>query len=109
MGAGLCFLQTERDSVRVSTMVERTAGGGFTLLMWKNWLLQRRHPVQSLIEIGAPIVFAILLVVIRSLVNPVPFNKPFVYEPFNPTRILFVANNNGSNLFDRCVKFSGLA
>jgi ATP-binding cassette, subfamily A (ABC1), member 3 len=92
-------LQTERDRA-TSEMVERSAAGGFTLLMWKNWLLQRRHPVQSLIEIGAPVVFAILLVVIRSLVGPVPFNKPFDYEPFSPTRILSVASN-GTNLFGR--------
>lgn len=45
----------------------------FALLMWKNWLLQWRHKVQSLVEILLPVLFSALLVLIRSLVDPEHF------------------------------------
>jgi len=86
-------------------MAERSAAGGFSLLMWKNTLLQRRHPVQSLIEIGAPVVFSVLLVVVRSLVDPLPFTKPIDYVAFNPNRMVLGTANNGSNIFNRSVFF----
>ncbi|CAB3381980.1 Hypothetical predicted protein [Cloeon dipterum] len=79
-------------------MPKRTVAGSFSLLVWKNTLLQRRHPVQSLIEIGAPIVFSIILVVIRSLVKPMPFDQPIDYAPYNPVKLPFITSNNGTNL-----------
>lgn len=45
----------------------------FGLLMWKNWLLQWRHKIQSLVEILLPVLFSALLVLIRSLVDPEQF------------------------------------
>lgn len=42
----------------------------FRLLMWKNFLIQWRHPKQTAVEILAPVVFCSLLVVVRSLVDP---------------------------------------
>nr|XP_022911475.1 ATP-binding cassette sub-family A member 3-like isoform X1 [Onthophagus taurus] len=42
----------------------------FIVLTWKNWLLQWRHPIQTAIEILAPVIFSALLVLIRSLVEP---------------------------------------
>lgn len=53
----------------------------FLLLMWKNWLLQYRKPLQTLVEVLAPVLFSILLVVIRSLVDP-ETNPPQIYKPF---------------------------
>jgi ATP-binding cassette subfamily A (ABC1) protein 3 len=55
----------------------------FTLLMWKNWTLQRRHPIQTAVEILAPVLLASLLVLIRSLVAPDNFDKVTTYEPFS--------------------------
>jgi hypothetical protein len=55
----------------------------FTLLMWKNWTLQRRHPIQTAVEILAPVVLASLLVLIRSLVAPDNFGTVTTYEPFS--------------------------
>lgn len=53
------------------------------LLMWKNCLLQYRKPLQTLIEIIAPVMFAILLVVMRSMVDPE--NQPTkTFHPFCP-------------------------
>lgn len=42
----------------------------FRLLIWKNWLLQRRHKMQSAVEVLAPVIFATLMVLVRSLVEP---------------------------------------
>lgn len=53
----------------------------FILLMWKNWTLQYRKPIQTIIEIAAPVLFSILLVVMRSLVDP-ELEGPRVYPPF---------------------------
>jgi ATP-binding cassette subfamily A (ABC1) protein 3 len=55
----------------------------FTLLMWKNWTLQRRHPIQTAVEILAPVLLASLLVLIRSLVAPENFDTITTYEPFS--------------------------
>lgn len=55
----------------------------FLLLMWKNWILQIRHPVQTILEIAAPVLFCALLVLIRSLVDPEEQNAVF-YPTFDP-------------------------
>lgn len=61
----------------------------FLLLMWKNWLLQYRRPIQTIVEIVAPLLFAMLLVVIRSLVDPEQKSlinyPPFCTVPHNNT------------------------
>lgn len=48
--------------------------------MWKNWLLQWRHKVQTIVEILVPVLFSALLVLIRSLVDPKEM-PPKSYEP----------------------------
>jgi hypothetical protein len=62
----------------------------FLLLMWKNWTLQRRHPIQTAVEILAPVLLASLLVLIRSLVMPDVIDTVATYEPFS------VEDTNGS-------------
>ncbi|KAK9729459.1 hypothetical protein QE152_g15934 [Popillia japonica] len=65
----------------------------FLLLTWKNWLLQWRHPIQTLIEILAPVFFAALLVLIRGLVvpeeRPDKLFEPFELDSFRPSAFLF--------------------
>ncbi|KAI2474226.1 ATP binding cassette (ABC) transporter subfamily A member, partial [Diabrotica virgifera virgifera] len=53
----------------------------FLLLMWKNWLLQYRKPIQTIIEIVAPVLFSFLLVYIRSLSDPT-YEHERIYKPF---------------------------
>ncbi|KAG5867004.1 hypothetical protein JTB14_015336 [Gonioctena quinquepunctata] len=60
----------------------------FLLLTWKNWVLQYRNPVQTTIEILLPILFAIILVVIRSLADPTPYDD-IVFPSYLP-----ISNNN---------------
>ncbi|XP_057661740.1 phospholipid-transporting ATPase ABCA3-like [Diorhabda carinulata] len=53
----------------------------FLLLMWKNWILQYRKPIQTAIEILTPVIFSILLVLIRSLSTP-KLEHERIYDPF---------------------------
>ncbi|EFA12134.2 ATP-binding cassette sub-family A member 3-like Protein [Tribolium castaneum] len=68
----------------------------FLLLMWKNWKLQYRRPLQTTIEITAPIIFSILLVMLRSLVEPVD-NPTREYQPFHPIPAEFFAQKKVKN------------
>lgn len=55
----------------------------FCLLMWKNWLLQWRHKIQTLFEILMPALFSMLVVMIRSLVDPTVFEDVSIYKPLD--------------------------
>lgn len=54
----------------------------FRLLMWKNSLLQWRHKVQTVVEILVPVLFSVILIFIRSMVDPDYYSEPTNYEPF---------------------------
>lgn len=41
----------------------------FYLLLWKNWIVQLRHPIQTLFEVLVPVLVCTLLIAIRSLVK----------------------------------------
>lgn len=55
----------------------------FWLLIWKNFMLQYRHPVQTVIQFMLPVVFSALLVLIRSFILPVihPDNTTYIPLP----------------------------
>ncbi|XP_055882496.1 phospholipid-transporting ATPase ABCA3-like isoform X1 [Biomphalaria glabrata] len=55
------------------------------LLLWKNWLLQKRKPFLAAFEVLLPIVFAIILVLIRLATESQPFprGKFFEIKPFS--------------------------
>ncbi|XP_050517572.1 phospholipid-transporting ATPase ABCA3-like isoform X2 [Diabrotica virgifera virgifera] len=76
----------------------------FILLMWKNWLLQYRKPVQTAVEILAPVIFSILLVVIRSLSDPVR-HETVVYPPFCTIPIALRENKTGITI---CPSYDGV-
>ncbi|KAK4876910.1 hypothetical protein RN001_009416 [Aquatica leii] len=57
------------------------------LLMWKNVLIQWRHPIQSIVQIITPVLFSFLLVAIRSLVVPEPHGDTH-YQPFENDLVL---------------------
>jgi ATP-binding cassette subfamily A (ABC1) protein 3 len=52
------------------------------LLLWKNLLIQRRHPIQSFIELLLPAIMACVMVMFRSWVQPVEFTEVTRYQPF---------------------------
>lgn len=51
----------------------------FRLLLWKNWLIQRRHPWQSALEIVVPVLCTAVLVLLRSLVRVVEYPDEWHY------------------------------
>lgn len=66
----------------------------FRLLMWKNGLLQYRHRVQTVIEILVPVLFSVILILIRSIVDPDIFSENTTYKSFDvsslkPLRLVF--------------------
>lgn len=54
----------------------------FRLLMWKNFLLQRRHSIQTIVEILIPVTFGIILIWIRSMIYPIVYTDPLIFKPF---------------------------
>lgn len=65
-------------------MTSRSAvGSKFWLLLWKNWLLQRRKKLQTVIEVVLPVVFCILLVIIRDLAPSDNYPEPTFFKPFS--------------------------
>ncbi len=52
----------------MSKMKKTSNFAKFRLLMWKNWLLQWRHKLRTVVEILAPVIFSAILVIIRGLV-----------------------------------------
>ena len=58
----------------------------FRLLTWKNWMIQYRHPIQTVVELAIPILCCSLLVLIRGLVEIRQYPE-YRYEPMNTTFI----------------------
>ena len=54
----------------------------FLLLMWKNWKLQSRKPLLTAFEIGFPVFFGLLLLLIRQIVDIEKFDSPREWNPF---------------------------
>lgn len=61
-----------------------SASGKLKLLIWKNFILQKRHKWQTIFEIASPVLFTLLLILIRCLVHPKTY-PDIVYSHFSPT------------------------
>lgn len=55
----------------------------FVLLLWKNWTLQWQHKIQLVVEVILPVVFSLLLVLVRALVVAEPMERTY----YNVTHI----------------------
>ena len=59
------------------------AGRQFVLLLWKNWLLQKRKVILTIFEIAVPALFALVLVFIRQRVTATDYPAPHVWKRFS--------------------------
>lgn len=59
----------------------------FKLLLWKNWVIQKRHYVQTVFEIMIPVLACSLLILVRGLVNPSTYSKPVTFDSLNVSSI----------------------
>lgn len=60
----------------------------FLLLSWKNWIIQLRHPIQTIFEVIVPIFICALLLLIRALVKIEDFNEDTRYRPIETTTLI---------------------
>lgn len=56
----------------------------FRLLLWKNYMLQRRKILVTVIEIGLPVFFAVLLIFVRQKVHAKEVSTGKNYTSFHP-------------------------
>ena len=57
------------------------------LLLWKNYILQKRHPFVAMSEIVIPCLFAVMLAVIRIHVVIIKSPNATVYDSFDTKHI----------------------
>ncbi|XP_043567483.1 phospholipid-transporting ATPase ABCA3 isoform X1 [Chiloscyllium plagiosum] len=54
----------------------------FGLLLWKNYVLQKRQILVTIVEISLPLLFAAILIILRQRVNSVQYPNATTYPPF---------------------------
>jgi len=99
----------------------RRVGRHYLLLFWKNFILAKRMPIRTFLEITLPVFFGFLLLAIRHIVNADPARNNTIYPAFsfdqlpsfnNTVPPLFVAYAPQNNLTDaimqRVVRSIGL-
>jgi ATP-binding cassette subfamily A (ABC1) protein 3 len=67
--------------------MKASAWDKFLLLSWKNWIIQLRHPIQTLFEILVPVLVCGLLILIRGLVEVTEFETDIFYPPLSASLI----------------------
>lgn len=73
----------------------------FFLLLWKNWVIQKRHWVQTFFEIFIPVAFTGLLILFRSLLNPEVIENETYYQPLVPTDLTEFYNKTSVSMIER--------
>ncbi|XP_055533387.1 phospholipid-transporting ATPase ABCA3-like [Wyeomyia smithii] len=59
----------------------------FLLLLWKNWIIAKRHYFQTFFEIAIPIIASTLLILIRGLVDAEVYKDNLVFSPLDLNRV----------------------
>jgi len=92
----------------VKTKGWRRVGRHYVLLLWKNFILAKRMPVRTFLEITLPVFFGFLLLGIRHIVNADPARNNTIYPAFSfdqlplfnntllpsPSQIAYTPQNN---------------
>ena len=60
-----------------------SAGRQFLLLLWKNWLLQKRRKLLTFFEIGLPIFMFVYLLAFRQITESTPYDVPRTWDAFS--------------------------
>ena len=60
-----------------------SAGRQFLLLLWKNWLLQKRRKLLTFFEIGLPIFMFVYLLAFRQITESTPYDEPRTWDAFS--------------------------
>lgn len=55
----------------------------FRLLLWKNFLIQKRKPIATTFEIGLPTLFSLILMILRLRVSSTPHPDVKQWDPCN--------------------------
>ena len=55
----------------------------FKLLLWKNYVLQKRKPIVTVVEIGCVAFFSIILLLIRQRVKSTVITEPTTWKNFS--------------------------
>lgn len=53
----------------------------FLLLSWKNWIIQIRHPIQTIFEVLVPVLVCTLVTLIRGYVSVIEFDNSTTFSP----------------------------
>ncbi|XP_053679934.1 phospholipid-transporting ATPase ABCA3-like [Anopheles nili] len=70
----------------------------FILLLWKNWIIQKRHYVQTLFEILIPAIACAVLIVVRGLVDADVYDEPTTWNPLEINTIRHMLPENNPNI-----------
>lgn len=70
----------------------------FLLLSWKNWVIQIRHPIQTVFEVLIPVLVCTLIIVVRGLVD-ISESPELRYQPINTNLIGEVLSYSDTNTF----------
>uniref|UniRef100_A0A182PES6 ABC transporter domain-containing protein n=1 Tax=Anopheles epiroticus TaxID=199890 RepID=A0A182PES6_9DIPT len=78
----LFFTKYQRvtDSLDTSHTMATSRWSKFVLLLWKNWIIQKRHYIQTVFEILIPVFCCAMLIVVRGLVDPEQVEKPTIFD-----------------------------
>ena len=78
---------------------EETSGWSrFKLLLWKNWVVQKRHKIQTVVEVALPVFFASLLVIIRHLAPADVYHNATVYPAYRIGQLPNIPSTSLANM-----------
>jgi ATP-binding cassette subfamily A (ABC1) protein 3 len=77
-----CFAVDHIRRSQIQTVMTISNLRQFGLLLWKNWLLQKRRIVLTVIQIFLPALFALVLFLIRTRVNAELVSQPTIWDSF---------------------------
>ncbi|XP_035906185.1 ATP-binding cassette sub-family A member 3-like [Anopheles stephensi] len=78
----------------------------FVLLLWKNWILQKRHYIQTLFEILIPVLCCSILLLVRGLVDPEYIDRNSVFKPLETDRLTHLAKLAADKEFEFKIAYS---